>query len=153
MFVVNGLGNDGFGLPNSVDTMVSVPLSEEGQRSHREVSGARRTPPRQPSYPSVDQASFHLTAEPIRPRKLRASLRPGAGGVRKVVRAKAPRHGAGLCFKDHVEEFLHNKSAIACTIEERDALTQVVHPFLSETPCNVPNQVKVYLVMEYFDRG
>ena len=105
------------------------------------------------STPSVDRASFHLTAEPIGPHNFELLCVLGRGAFGKVVQAKHRGTGQIYALKITGKEFLHNKSAIDCTIEERDALTRVVHPFLVKLLATFQTKSKVYLVMEYLIGG
>ena len=165
----------GFNLPASVDSMSverhktgSAAAGAEGivkggsHRTDMDTSassttryGGNTTPVRRfsRSTPSVDRASFHLTAEPIGPRNFELLCVLGRGAFGKVVQARHRGTGQIYALKITAKEFLHNKSAIDCTIEERDALTRVVHPFLVKLLATFQTKSKVYLVMEYVIGG
>ena len=149
-------GKGGFGLPDSVNTMAlpsPIPKKGEGEALAPTTVVGKPGPFRRLSRSSVDRSSFHLAAEPIGPRNFELLCVLGRGAFGKVVQAKHRGTGQIYALKITGKEFLHNKSAIDCTIEERDALTQVVHPFLVKLLATFQTKSKVYLVMEYLIGG
>ena len=77
----------------------------------------------------------------------------GVGSFGKVVLAKHLGTGNVFALKITTKEFLHSKTAIDCTIEERDALARIEHPFLVKLLAAFQTKSKVYLVMEYIIGG
>ena len=68
--------------------------------------------------------------ERIGPKNFELLTLLGRGAFGKVVLAKHLGTGNVLALKITTKEFLHSKTAIDCTIEERDALARIEHPFL-----------------------
>ena len=51
------------------------------------------------------------------------------------------------------KDFLISSNSVACTLEERDALRRVEHPFIVRLFAAFQSDTKVYLVMEYVIGG
>ena len=69
--------------------------------------------------------------ERIGPKNFELLTLLGRGAFGKVVLAKHLGTGNVFALKITTKEFLHSKTAIDCTIEERDALARIEHPFWS----------------------
>lgn len=91
--------------------------------------------------------------ERIGPKNFELLTLLGRGAFGKVVLAKHLGTGNVLALKITTKEFLHSKTAIDCTIEERDALARIEHPFLVKLLAAFQTKSKVYLVMEYIIGG
>ena len=91
--------------------------------------------------------------ERIGPKNFELLTLLGRGAFGKVVLAKHLGTGNVFALKITTKEFLHSKTAIDCTIEERDALARIEHPFLVKLLAAFQTKSKVYLVMEYIIGG
>ena len=77
----------------------------------------------------------------------------GKGSFGKVVQVRHRGTSDVYAMKILKKDFLINSNSVACTIEERDALRRVHHPFIVQLLAAFQSRSKVYLVMEYVIGG
>ena len=107
-----------------------------------------------PKIPQLQSdGNSNRSFERIGPKNFELLTLLGRGAFGKVVLAKHLGTGNVFALKITTKEFLHSKTAIDCTIEERDALARIEHPFLVKLLAAFQTKSKVYLVMEYIIGG